>query len=473
MKRVFVSYAAIDSDAALLITQQLRNLGVDVFFDYERIMSTGRFTRRIANEIRKRDCLLLIQSPEALTSQQVQAEIRHAQDSNIEIIPLNLKPLNIRDTNEFAYLLHTKPVEFQIHEHEDESYLETTLKELQKRLTGLTSNRMITTDTAGSLYEIATLTGHTSWVRTVAFSPDGRYLASCSNDNTVKVWDVSSDDLVRTPPKELTTVGAHDASMWSVVFSADGRYLASCSNDNMVRVWALETLPELYEFTRFSDHHDPVYDLAFSPDGRLLGSASHDSTVHLRDISRIDTTGRAEAIVPLMHTSHVYSLSFSPDSDMLASASRDSTIRLWPIIPGEDLRKQDWSKPEVLIGHTSWVNTVTFSPVGAVLASTSHDTTIRLWDTITKECIATMIGHKEAVNTVAFSPNGRLLASSSKDNTVKVWDIATQRELVSVRGHSRWVNCAVFSPDGSLLVTASGDKTVKIWGVRQDAAVTS
>ncbi|GAB4522447.1 MAG: hypothetical protein OHK0046_34980 [Anaerolineae bacterium] len=468
MKRVFISYAQQDSEVALYLTTQLRGRGVNVFFDYERMMNSERFTRRMANEIKARDFFILIQSPDSLASPLVQEEIRCAQQNNIDIIPIAVRPIKLRDTSEFAYLLHTRPLDFTNWKNKQQAA--DVLDVLEKRFATPPREDLITVESVAVLAEFSTLRAHSSWVRAIAFSPDGMFMASCANDNTAVLWDTRPRDFLTNPPQPLNTIQAHDASVWGVAFSHNIQLLATCSNDNLVRIWSLQDLPDLYELTQFADHHDPVYALAFSPDGRLLGSASHDKTVHLRDISRIGLTGRAEAIVPLLHASQVYSLAFSPQSDILATASRDSTIRFWYLDPAKSLQELRLGKPEFLIGHSSWVNHVAFSPIGVVLASASHDTTIRLWDPFQFETIAILKGHTDSVNSIAFSPDGRLLVSTSKDNTVKIWDIATQRDIATIRGHSKWVNSASFSPDGSLLVTASADHTIKFWGVGQQVS---
>ena len=461
MTRVFISYAQPDSEVALQLTTLLRGRGINVFFDYERMMNEGRYTRRVENEIKSRDYVLLIQSPEAMDSELVQMEIRYAQQKNVEIIPITVKPIAIRDTGEFAYLLHTRPIDYTRWRGNQSDIIPI----LEHRFANAPREDLITIETATSLVELTTLHQHTSWVRAVNFSPDGMLMASCSNDNTVCLWDTKPRDFITYPPRLLHTINAHDASIWSLSFSPNSQMLATCSNDNLVRIWGLQDLPDLYELTRFADHHEPVYALAFSQDGRLLASASNDKTVHLRDVSRMEFTGRADSMVPLLHGAQVYSVDFSPSSDMIATASRDSTISFWRIDPNTDIARQKWNRPELLTGHKSWVNHVAFSPIGLAMASASHDNTVRVWDLNSMETIAVLQGHKDSVNTVAFSPDGRLIVSTSKDNTVKVWDIATQREVGAIRGHQRWVNSAVFSPDGSLLVTASGDNTIKFWGV--------
>lgn len=462
MRRVYISYCESDSEAALYVATQLRGRGIDLFIDYERMMNNEGFTQRLANEIRSRDCVVLLQTYESLSSGLVQAELGHALEHNVAVITLVMENIDIRASGEFAFLLHNNPIDFTSWAKQKQA--RPAINELEARLRSQedTAN-LISAASAESIQELATLEGHESWVRSAKFSSDGSLLGSVSNDKTLRVWDLRPD-----MPETICTLTAHNASVWDIAFHPNDSLMASCANDNTVRLWELEELPDLYELTRFVDHHDPVYSLAFSPDGGLLASASHDNSVHVRDIERIKHNGIAEAIVPLMHSSHVYSVAFSPDGELIASASRDSTVRIWEV-DRTNLRSLARARPQFLIGHMSWVNTVEFSPYGNLLASTSHDRTIRLWDTTTLEEVGMLSGHTDSINSAVFSPDGRLLASTSKDNTIRIWDVRNQREITSIVGHDRWVNNAVFSPDGRFLATASGDNTIKIWGVGKPA----
>lgn len=458
MKRVYISYSKQDSEAALYLSTQLRGRGMDVYVNYDRLMNGGTFTRRSANEIKARDAIVFILSPEAIASDTVRTELRYAHDRDIKIVPVVIRP--VASIADVPFLSECPPIDFTIQPLKQSG---DVIDAVEARLNNQ-GQEAISVETAGWVTEVMTLTGHTSWVRSVAFSPDGSLLASASNDNTLRIWDTRGGDFHKTDPHLLCRIDGHDASAWDVSFAPRGGLLASCANDNTVRLWDMQSLPEPYEFARLADHHNAVHALAFSNDGTLLASASSDNSVHVRHIKYIRATGRADEIVPLLHAAQVYSVAFSPDGRLLASASRDSGVRVWDV-NADNLLELGRTKPRFLRGHNSWVNAVTFSPNGVLLASAGHDEVIKLWDTNTLEEVGALYGHRASVSTVVFSPDGRVLASTSKDNTIRLWDVARGTELNCMTGHEGWVNSVAFSPDGRWLATASGDNTIKLWGM--------
>ncbi|KAJ6064288.1 hypothetical protein N7499_012968 [Penicillium canescens] len=285
-----------------------------------------------------------------------------------------------------------------------------------------------------------TLEGHSDWVRSVAFSPDGLLLASGSDDMTVRLWVIATGGLQQT-------FEGHSDWVRSVAFSPDGRLVASGSKDKTVRLWVIATggLQQTLE-----GHSDSVCSVSFSSDGRLLASGSDDKTVRLWDI----VTGGLQQTLE-GHSDSVCSVAFSPDDRLLGSGSDDMTVRVWDTAIG-DLQ-------QTLEGHSNSVNLVSFSPDGRLLASGSRDDTVRLWDTATGSLQQTLEGHLGSVNSLAFSPDGRLLASGSQDNTVRLWDTAIGDLQRTHEGHSGLVNSVAFSPDGRLLASGSCDNTARLW----------
>jgi WD40 repeat protein len=244
----------------------------------------------------------------------------------------------------------------------------------------------------------------------VAFSPDSRYLAIASADNTVRVWDIAKF-------KEITTLTGHTRPVWSVAFSPDSRHLASASADNTVRVW---DVAKFKEFTTLTGHTGYVRVVAFSHDSRYLASASDDETIKVWDVAKLKEVTTLKG-----HTGFLYSVAFSPDGKYLASGSWDKTIKIWDVVNLKEIT--------TLKGHTRPVWSVAFSPDGKYLASGSWDKTIKIWDVVKQKEKTTLKGHTGLLYSVVFSPDGRYLASASDDNTIRIWAIGPKsKDFASV-----------------------------------------
>ncbi|GBL16328.1 serine/threonine-protein kinase F [Microcystis aeruginosa NIES-1211] len=288
-----------------------------------------------------------------------------------------------------------------------------------------------------------TLTGHSGQVYSLAYSPDGRYLASGSKDRTIKIWEVATG-------KGLRTLTGHSGVVLSVAYSPDGRYLASGSQDKTIKIWEVAT----GKVRTLTGHYMTFWSVAYSPDGRYLASGSWDKTIKIWE-----TATGTELRTLTGHSMTVWSVAYSPDSRYLASGSLDKTIKIWEVATGQELR--------TLTGHSEGVLSVAYSPDGRYLASGIGDGAIKIWEVATVRELRTPTRHSEVVRSVAYSPDGRYLASGSQDKTIKIWEVATGNELRTLTGHSETVFSVAYSPDGRYLASGSADKTIKIWRVRQ------
>ncbi|QMS89793.1 ribosome assembly protein 4 [Nostoc edaphicum CCNP1411] len=290
--------------------------------------------------------------------------------------------------------------------------------------------------------EVNTLEGHSSWVNSVVFSPDGQQLASASDDKTIKIWDVSSGKLL----KSLT---GHSSRVISVAYSPNRQQLASASLDKTIKIWDVSSGKILKSLT---GHSSAVISVAYSPNGQQLASASWDKTIKIWDVSS------GKILKSLTgHSSAVNSVAYSPNGQEVASASGDKTIKIWDINSGKILKS--------LTGHSNSVYSVAYSPNGQQLASASGDKTIKIWDINSGKLRQSLNGYRSVVKNIVYSPNGQDLVSASLDKTIKIWDVSSAKILKSLTGHGSWVNSVAYSPNGQQLASASGDKTIKIWDV--------
>lgn len=287
------------------------------------------------------------------------------------------------------------------------------------------------------LQERIVLNGHKSSLWSASFSPDGRRIVTASEDNTARVWDAQTGEVVHI-------LEGHTGAVRAAAFSPDGRRVVTVSTDHTARMWNLETGKQSAIFK----HGAVVRSAAFSPDGARVVTASDDNTARVWDAQ----TGEQIAVL-MGHTAPVRVAAFSPNGRYVLTASDDTSARLWNAKTGNVIH--------ILEGHTKSVRGAAFSPDGAHAVTTALDHTARLWNVETGKESA-VLEHGEAVWSAAFSPDGRRVVTASDDKTARVWDAQTGTQIVVLKGHDGPVQSAVFSPDGRI-VTASDDNTARIW----------
>jgi WD40 repeat protein len=281
----------------------------------------------------------------------------------------------------------------------------------------------------------------------VAYSADGRRLASSGADGTIRVWRLDGPDKFGEQPHVLR---GHTGHVWSPVFSRDGRWLAAAGNDGAATVWDLVGggAPIVLRA-----NGGGVSAVAVSPSGARVAATGDDGLVHLWDRA----APQRPVLLPLGGGAG-YALAFSADGTHLAAGGADGEVRVW--------RGDGVGPPVVLRGHEGVIEQIAFSPDGQRLASGSQDDTVRVWRTSGEGEPLVLRAGDGAVETVSFSPDGRRLASGhSGSDTIRVWNTIAGEfaNPLELHGHDGPVWSVAFSPDGRRVASGSGDGTIRLW----------
>lgn len=297
-----------------------------------------------------------------------------------------------------------------------------------------------------------TLLGHTGRVMGVAFSPDGRHIATASEDGTAKVW-------VAATGREIVTLRGHKGLIQSVAFSPDSQRIATSGGE-----WGLDKIPGeamVWDATTgrllldLKGHNYSVWNVAFSADGQHLVTGAGDLEFKAGEVKMWDTVTGREIFTLTDFPEGLCNVAISPNGQRLITVSARGTSKVWDAVTQQPLFP--------LIGHKQQIKCATFSLDGQRILTGSWDCAAIVWDAATGEPLFTRKGHKEAVTCVAFSPNGQQFLTGSRDQTTKLWNSSKDEEIFTLKGHAGIVRGVTFSPDSQWIVTGSEDRTAKSW----------
>ncbi|KAF2484571.1 transcriptional repressor TUP1 [Neohortaea acidophila] len=306
--------------------------------------------------------------------------------------------------------------------------------------------------------ELVHTLNHSSVVCCVRFSHDGKFVATGCN-RSAQIYDVASGQLV-SQLQDDTVSQEGDLYIRSVCFSPDGKYLATGAEDKIIRVWDIYNKVVRHSF---SGHEQDIYSLDYARNGKIIASGSGDRTIRIWDLEA------GACHLSLSIEDGVTTVAMSPDARYVAAGSLDKSVRVWDTQNAFLVMRTEGET-----GHKDSVYSVAFMPNGRDLVSGSLDRTIKLWripdranmSQTSGECLRTFEGHIDFVLSVASTPDGNYILSGSKDRGVRFWDPRNGNALLLLQGHKNSVISVAPSPVGGLFATGSGDMKARIWSYR-------
>ena len=300
-------------------------------------------------------------------------------------------------------------------------------------------NELNLTKALKSIHSSLKLKGHNLKIRHVSFSPNGIFLATASDDNTARVWDLLTGESV-------AVLEGHTAPVNSANFSPDSKYIVTASEDQSVKIWDVSR-GELLE--TLDKHTKGVNYAVFGAEGKQVATASKDGKVLVWDLAS------AKVVRSLLgHKGPVNSVAFSTKGNWIATASEDNTARVWDAESGQKMLS--------ISGHKAAVNTVKFNKDSSLLLTSSADNTVVVWQTFSGRKLKVFKGHSAPVVDANFSPDEEAIISTSKNGRALLWDRTSGRVLYDFKTELKGMIRATFSPKGNWIASGSLNKESRI-----------
>lgn len=294
---------------------------------------------------------------------------------------------------------------------------------------------------------IGTIFGHSTRVLSLAVSPDGKTLASSSENGTIKWWNLDFTQVktgsITLPSKSLP---GSESAINSIAFTPDGKVLISGDRDGRIDCWDLNTGKLQNSLLA---HTEAIKSIGISSDGYFIASTGEEKNI------KVWRFHNQELVYTFGEKDWINAIAFCPTNQVIASGGKNQNVKLWSLRTGKIIQTLEW--------HSGAVYHLAFSPDGKILAAGGSGRKIQLWNWQTGELINSLISNLYGVRSLCFSPDGQILASGGEDTTIKLWYWQTEKLLASFPHHIQLVSSLAFSADSKFLISGSHDKSIKFW----------
>lgn len=460
--RIFISYSHKDQryleelHAHLAYYEQKGSID---FWDDTKIGSDSRWYREIEKAIASARIAILLVSPDYLVSElnELTSLLVAAEDEGVTILPVIVKPCAFENTPlaQFQSINSSSKPLSSMNKSRREAIWEKVVELVRESRASLFTPSQALSELSLSTTQpvktmLYTYRGHTARVNGVRWSPDGKLIASVSDDRTVQIWDAATG-------RHAITHHGDTGFVFAVAWSPEGKYIAAGGEGKAVHI--IDALTGRQRFTHQSDAQ-VVAALDWSPDGKYLALGSANIWPYRSDediVEVIDAFTGKQVFTYRSHARAKAALAWSPNGMYLASASYDGLVEI--------LYVASTSLSSTYQGSSDQVNTVMWSPDGRYIAAGEVDGTVQVWDTQTKRVVSTYRGYSGAILATAWAPDGQHIVSAGEGQTVQVWNVRTGETIQTYYGHSGTVYSVAWSPDGTRIASAGQDKTVQIWQI--------